>query len=140
MPQESDVTAAIIAKHRETSGVAPRADITSDEIVERTMFPLVNEGFRILEEECALRPLDIDVVYCHGYGWPRHRGGPMHWADREVGLAHILAALRGARPVPEPALLHGSVVALARRGAFWALPRGLLGDGGRRPAVSGGAR
>ena len=111
------MTAAIIAKHRETSGVAPRADITSDEIVERTMFPLVNEGFRILEEECALRPLDIDVVYCHGYGWPRHRGGPMHWADREVGLAHILAACEKyharfpSQPYWEPSSLLRDVVA-----------------------------
>jgi 3-hydroxyacyl-CoA dehydrogenase len=58
------------------------------EILERLIFPMINEGARILEEGIALRPGDIDVVYVYGYGWPVWRGGPMHYADR-IGLGHI---------------------------------------------------
>jgi len=59
--------------------------IPAEEIVERTIYALVNEGARILEEGHALRASDIDLVYVNGYGFPAHRGGPMHYAD-EVGL------------------------------------------------------
>ena len=52
-------------------------DITDDEIVERCLFSLVNEGFKILEEGIAARAEDIDVVYVYGYGFPKYRGGPM---------------------------------------------------------------
>lgn len=52
-------------------------EISDTEIIERCMFPLVNEGIKILEEGIALRPDDIDVVYVYGYGFPRYRGGPM---------------------------------------------------------------
>jgi 3-hydroxyacyl-CoA dehydrogenase len=58
------------------------------EIVERLIFPMINEGARILDEGIALRPGDIDVIYVYGYGWPVWRGGPMHYADR-IGLGHI---------------------------------------------------
>ena len=68
--------------------------LSSQEIVERVIFPLVNEGFKILEEGMAQRPSDIDVVYLYGYGWPAWRGGPMYWADEEVGLPHLLETLR----------------------------------------------
>ena len=64
------------------------------EIVCRSLYPLVNEGFKCLEEGISLRPSDIDVVYLYGYGWPAWRGGPMHWADHQVGLPHILAWLQ----------------------------------------------
>ena len=69
------------------AGVARRT-LTQEEIVERMVYPMVNEGARILEEGIAARPGDIDVIWVYGYGWPVWRGGPMHYADR-VGLAHI---------------------------------------------------
>lgn len=71
-----------------------KRQLTGQEIVERVLFPLVNEGFRILEEGIAQRPGDIDVVYLYGYGWPVWRGGPMFWADHEVGLPRLLGRLQ----------------------------------------------
>jgi 3-hydroxyacyl-CoA dehydrogenase len=68
-------------------GVERRA-IGKDEIIERMIYPMINEGARILEEGIALRPGDIDVIWVYGYGWPVWRGGPMHYAD-SVGLATI---------------------------------------------------
>ncbi len=67
---------------------------TDKQIIERILFPLVNEGFKILEEGIAHQPSDIDVVYVYGYGWPVYRGGPMFWADHEVGLSYLLSRLR----------------------------------------------
>ena len=52
------------------------------------MYPMINEGARILEEKIAARPSDIDVIWLYGYGWPIYRGGPMFYAD-QVGLKHI---------------------------------------------------
>ena len=68
-------------------GIA-RRKIEAEEIVERTIFPMINEGARILEEGIAARPGDIDVIWVYGYGWPVWRGGPMYYADR-LGLAHV---------------------------------------------------
>ncbi len=68
-------------------GIA-RRPISDDEIVPRCLYPLVNEGAKILEEGLALRASDIDVIWMHGYGFPRYRGGPMFWADL-VGLRTI---------------------------------------------------
>jgi 3-hydroxyacyl-CoA dehydrogenase len=68
-------------------GIA-RRKIEPEEIVERTVFPMINEGARILEEGIAARPGDIDVIWVYGYGWPVWRGGPMYYADR-LGLAHV---------------------------------------------------
>jgi 3-hydroxyacyl-CoA dehydrogenase len=65
-----------------------RRPIAQEEIVERMVLPMVNEGARILEEGIASRPGDIDVIWVYGYGWPAWRGGPMHYADR-LGLPHI---------------------------------------------------
>ena len=65
-----------------------RREISDDEILERMIYPMINEGARILEEGIAVRPSDIDVVWLYGYGWPIYRGGPMHYAD-QVGLKHI---------------------------------------------------
>jgi len=65
-----------------------RRTLTQEEIVERMIFPMINEGARILEEGIATRPGDIDVIWVYGYGWPVWRGGPMYYADR-IGLAHI---------------------------------------------------
>jgi 3-hydroxyacyl-CoA dehydrogenase len=72
-------------------GVARRA-IATDEIVERMIYPMINEGARILEEGIAARPGDIDVIWVYGYGWPAWRGGPMHYADA-TGLARIAERL-----------------------------------------------
>ena len=68
----------------------------------RVLFPLVNEGFKCLEEGIVQRPSDIDVVYVYGYGWPVWRGGPMYWADNEIGLPRLLEGLkRLSRQFPE---------------------------------------
>ncbi len=65
-----------------------RREIGPGEIIERTVFPMINEGARILEEGIAARPGDIDVVWVYGYGWPAWRGGPMYYADH-LGLGHV---------------------------------------------------
>jgi 3-hydroxyacyl-CoA dehydrogenase len=67
--------------------IARRA-IAQQEILERMIYPMINEGARILEEGIAARPGDIDVIWVYGYGWPVWRGGPMYYAD-QLGLAHI---------------------------------------------------
>ena len=82
---------AIIEEFRSKSNIAKR-DITAEDIVERTLYPMVNEGAKILSEGKAQRASDIDVVWIYGYGWPVYRGGPMFWAGLE-GLAKIVAAL-----------------------------------------------
>ena len=69
------------------AGIEQRS-ITDDEIRDRTIYALVNEGARILEEGIALRPVDIDIVYLNGYGFPAHRGGPMWYADA-AGLDQV---------------------------------------------------
>lgn len=70
-----------------------RRNVSKEEIIERLIYPMVNEGARILEEGIATRPGDIDVVWLYGYGFPAWRGGPMHWADT-VGLKTIRDRLR----------------------------------------------
>ena len=82
----------IIAEERQKSGIAPR-DFTDDEIQRRFMAALVNEAAKVLGDGIARRPLDIDVTFLYGYGFPRWRGGPMKWADMQ-GLETILATLR----------------------------------------------
>ena len=71
----------------------PRRKVSKEEIIERLIYPMVNEGARILEEGIATRPGDIDVIWLYGYGFPAWRGGPMHWAD-SVGLSKIRDRLR----------------------------------------------
>ena len=82
---------AIIEDFRSKSNLAKR-EITDQEIIERTLYPMVNEGYLILEEGKAQRASDIDVVWIYGYGWPVYRGGPMFWGDLE-GAAKIVEAL-----------------------------------------------
>jgi len=65
-----------------------RRPIADDEILARLLYPMVNEGAKILEEKIAIRASDIDVIWVYGYGWPVYRGGPMFWAD-QVGLKTI---------------------------------------------------
>ena len=76
----------------ERAGIAPRK-ISDEEIVQRLVFALVNEGARIVEEGIALRASDIDMVYLTGYGFPLFRGGPMNYADT-VGLFNVVQAMK----------------------------------------------
>ncbi len=64
-----------------------------EEIVERCIYTLVNEGARLLEEGIALRAVDIDIIYLNGYGFPAYRGGPMWYADA-VGLKKVCERIR----------------------------------------------
>ena len=78
--------------------------ITDEEILERMVYPMINEGARILEEGIASRPSDIDIVWIYGYGWPVYRGGPMFYADH-VGLKHIADRLSHyAKATNDPSL------------------------------------
>jgi 3-hydroxyacyl-CoA dehydrogenase len=83
---------AIIKAEAEKLGVEQR-DIDAEEIIDRCIYALVTEGARILEDGIASRSADIDVVWMNGYGFPRHRGGPMHYADT-IGLDKVLARVR----------------------------------------------
>lgn len=99
----SPVVEKLLRDNLDRHGTQPRI-FPSEEIVERLVFALVDEGARILDEGIASRSSDIDVVYLAGYGFPRFRGGPMHYADT-VGLDTVLAALRrfrgeGWQPAP----------------------------------------
>ena len=90
-PSPSPRVAEIIEDFRAKTGT-PQHAITDEEIVERTLYTMVNEGALILAEGKAQRASDIDVVWIYGYGWPVYRGGPMFWADT-VGLKTIVAGL-----------------------------------------------
>lgn len=108
-----------------------RRKIDDQEIVERCILALVNEGARIIAEGIACGSIDIDVVYCNGYGFSRHRGGPMFWAD-SIGLDKVLATIRrfeaeqgGRYWTPAPLL-----VSLAQAGRkFSDVPRGAAIEG-----------
>lgn len=82
----------IIAEFRQEQGITPR-EITDQEILERCMYVMINEGAKILEEGIADRSLDIDITWIYGYGFPAYRGGPMFWAD-QIGLDTILATVK----------------------------------------------
>jgi 3-hydroxyacyl-CoA dehydrogenase len=82
----------IIVETSKKLGVTRRA-ISDQEVMERCLFPMVNEGAKILEEGMAQRSLDIDVIWVNGYGWPVYRGGPMWWADNVIGLKAIYDAM-----------------------------------------------
>ncbi|WP_422059206.1 3-hydroxyacyl-CoA dehydrogenase NAD-binding domain-containing protein [Sphingopyxis sp.] len=90
-PSPSARVEEIIDEFRKKAGIEKR-EITDQEIIERTLYPMVNEGALILEEGKAQRASDIDVVWVFGYGWPVYRGGPMFWAGIE-GTDKIAAAL-----------------------------------------------
>lgn len=104
-------------------GIEPRP-VSDQEVLERCLYPMVNEGAKILAEGVAARPGDIDVVWVKGYGWPPYTGGPMHWADG-VGLDRVAESVRawhgrlgGRHWAPSPLLER-----LAAEGAaFAALP------------------
>ena len=98
----------LIDQVRQEIGRAPRS-ISAEEIVERTIYALVNEGARILEDGYALRAVDIDIIYINGYGFPAYRGGPMWYADT-VGLKKVYERVQefekehGALWAPAPLL------------------------------------
>ncbi|HYW93553.1 MAG TPA: 3-hydroxyacyl-CoA dehydrogenase NAD-binding domain-containing protein [Gammaproteobacteria bacterium] len=81
----------LIVEHSKGIGIE-RREVSDQEILERCMYTMVNEGAKILEEGIAARPLDIDIVWIYGYGFPVYRGGPMFWAD-QVGLDKIYDAI-----------------------------------------------
>ena len=87
------VVEQLVTDYRASKGVTPR-QISDEEIVQRCVYALVNEGARILEEGIAVRASDIDLVYLNGYGFPAHRGGPMCYAN-EVGLFNVARSLQG---------------------------------------------
>ncbi len=91
-PSPSPVVADVIDEFRAREGIE-RREVSDQEIVERTLYTMVNEAAKILEEGIAQRASDIDVVWVYGYGWPVYRGGPMFWADTE-GLPAIVQGLR----------------------------------------------
>jgi len=88
---DPEIEKLIVARSREM-GIERRA-ISDREIVERCLYPLVNEGAKILEEGIAQRASDIDVIWLYGYGFPRWRGGPMFWAD-QIGPDRLHAAMQ----------------------------------------------
>jgi len=83
---------AIVDAERSKAGVEPRS-FSNEEIVRRYLAAMINEGANVVREGIALRPLDVDVTFIAGYGFPRYRGGPMKYADT-VGLARVLADIR----------------------------------------------
>ena len=90
-PTPSPRVAEIIEDFRKQAGTSQH-EVTDQEIVERTLYPMVNEGALILEEGKAQRASDVDVVWIYGYGWPVYRGGPMFWAKSE-GYDKVVAGL-----------------------------------------------
>nr|QJU71812.1 peroxisomal bifunctional protein [Gambierdiscus polynesiensis] len=84
---------AKMAEIRKMKGM-PTRKIGKEEIIERLFFPLINEGFRILEEGYCARPSDVDMVYIFGYGFPPAKGGPMFYAEHYVGLPKLLERLK----------------------------------------------
>jgi 3-hydroxyacyl-CoA dehydrogenase len=92
-PRPSPVVTEIIEKVSKEYGIA-RRQFTDEEIVERCFLALMNVGCDVLSEGVAYRASDIDIVYLYGYGFPAYRGGPMFWAENEVGLKTALEKLR----------------------------------------------
>ena len=93
VPKPSPVVEGIIREFAEERQLRRRDDIGRDEIFERLVYPMINEGAKILDEGIALRASDIDVVWVYGYGWPVYRGGPMFHAD-EIGADRIVARMK----------------------------------------------
>jgi 3-hydroxyacyl-CoA dehydrogenase len=91
-PRPSPVTEQIIKDFVAKSGTNPR-HISDEEILERCIYPMINEGAKILEEGKAIRASDIDVVWEYGYGWPVYRGGPMFFGD-QIGLPKVLDKMK----------------------------------------------
>jgi 3-hydroxyacyl-CoA dehydrogenase len=93
----STVAEKVIHDFAEKQGV-PQRDVSDKEVLERLVYPMINEGAKILEEKIAQRASDIDVVWINGYGWPLYRGGPMFYADMigAKSVAERLEALQAS--------------------------------------------
>ena len=91
-PVVRDTTTETFAEVAAKLGINQR-DISDEEILDRLLLPMINEGAKILDEGIAVRASDIDVVYVYGYGWPVYQGGPMHYANT-LGLDKVLEKLR----------------------------------------------
>jgi 3-hydroxyacyl-CoA dehydrogenase len=116
-PRPSPVVEGIILELAARKGIQRRA-ISDDEILQRCIYPMINEGAKILEEGKALRASDIDIIWINGYGWPVYRGGPMYYADT-IGLGTVLSRLKDLEgklgPDFKPAALLERLVAEGRR-------------------------
>jgi len=93
--QEDPEVMQLATELAQANGVTQR-EITDQEILERTIFMMINEGAQVLDEGIAYRSSDIDTIYCNGYGFPAHKGGPMQYAD-EIGLDTVLNAINKYR-------------------------------------------
>jgi 3-hydroxyacyl-CoA dehydrogenase len=93
-PKPSPVVEELIKKVASEVGFKQR-EFSDQELVERCLLPLFNVGCEVLEEGVAYRSSDIDIVYLYGYGFPAYRGGPMFWAENEIGLKNALEKVRG---------------------------------------------
>ena len=91
-PTPAPIAGELFAEFAGKAGITQR-DISDEEILDRCILPMINEGAKILDEGIAIRASDIDVVYVYGYGWPVYRGGPMHYAN-SLGLDKVVAKLR----------------------------------------------
>lgn len=114
----SEVTTRLIAEVAADKGIAHRPTSGDDALLARLLYPVVNEGAKILDEGIALRASDIDIAAVLGYNWPVYRGGPLFWAD-QIGLGKIVADMRALEAVhgetfrPAPLLVR---LAEAKRG------------------------
>jgi len=102
----SPVAEKIILDYAAEKGIN-RREIDDAEILERCLYPMVNEGAKILDEGMAQRASDIDIVWINGYGWPIYRGGPMFWAEHDAGREKIAAALERMGMDVSPKLTSG---------------------------------
>ena len=93
VPSPSKEVEGIIRQYAEERQIQQR-EISDEEILERCLLPMVNEGYKILEEGKAIRASDIDIVWIMGYGWPRYRGGPMWWGENSIGLEKVLDRMK----------------------------------------------
>lgn len=91
-PTPSPIAVELFSEFAAKAGITQR-EISDQEILERCLLPMINEGAKILAEGVAIRASDIDVVYVYGYGWPVYRGGPMHYAN-SLGLDQVVEKLR----------------------------------------------
>ena len=118
-PSPSKLVADLFAEYAEKDGIT-RREIDDEEVLERLLLPMINEGAKILDVGIAVRASDIDVVYVYGYGWPVYRGGPMHYAN-SLGLDKVVAKLRHYQEKTGDAFWEPSsyLVSLAEKGGHF---------------------